>query len=127
MWTWAEARRAYTFAMSIAVAADPVPIAPDSTGTLRVGGTRVTLDTVVASFNEGFSAEEIQVQFPALDLADVYGAIAYYLRHKAALDHHLEAREREGEILRQEIETRFPNAGIRDRLLARRAAQTLES
>jgi len=36
----------------------------DSHGVLRVGGTRVTLDTVIAVFKEGATPEEIVYRYP---------------------------------------------------------------
>ncbi len=37
--------------MPLTFAADPVPLQEESTGTVRVGGTRVTLDTVLTRYN----------------------------------------------------------------------------
>ena len=51
----------------------------DEHGVMRVGSSRVMLDSVVASFQQGHSPETIQQQYPALSLEDVYGAIAWYL------------------------------------------------
>ena len=48
-----------------------VPLKTDQTGMIRVGNTRVRLATVIHTFNEGFTAEEIVSQYPALALADV--------------------------------------------------------
>ena len=62
----------------------------DEQGVLRVGDSRVMLDSVVAGWQQGHSAETIQQQFPALSLADVYGAITYYLRHRADVDQYLD-------------------------------------
>lgn len=102
---------------------DPLPVQMDEHGVLRVGGTRVTLDLVVLAFQEGSTAEEIARQYTSLDLADVYGAISYYLRHRAEVEHYLEEREREAEEIKRRIEARFDPQGIRERLLARRPQQ----
>lgn len=48
----------------------------------RVGGTRVTLDTLVAAFEQGATTEEIAQQYPSPGLADVYSVIGYYLRRR---------------------------------------------
>jgi uncharacterized protein (DUF433 family) len=106
--------------MSLAFATETVPLRRDEHGTLRVGSTRVTLDTVVHAFQNGASAEEIVLRFPTLRLTDVYMVIGYYLRHQAEVDAYLEQREREAEDLRREIEARQDTRGIRERLLARR-------
>ncbi len=107
--------------MSLAVDPEPVPLVTGADGVVRVGTTRVTLDTVVAAFREGATAEEIAQQYPTLRLADVYSVIAYYLRHRTTVDTYLAERSRLGKEARQENEGRSDPTGIRDRLLARRS------
>lgn len=99
-----------------------VPLATDPHGVVRVGGTRVTLDSIVGAFRSGATAEEIAQQFPTVTLPDVYQVIAYYLRHAAEVDAYLSSRQQEAADLRREIETRFDPRGLRARLLARRSA-----
>ncbi len=106
--------------MSLAVSPEPVPLTTDVAGVVRVGTTRVTLDTVVAAFHEGATAEEIAQQYPTLRLADVYSVIAYYLRHRSSVDTYLDDRLRLSKEVRRENEERSEPTGIRDRLLARR-------
>ncbi len=64
-------------------------------GAYRVGGTRVSLDSVVYGFQDGASPECIQQSFPALTLEQVYGAIAFYLANKDAIDQYLVEGEKE--------------------------------
>ena len=109
--------------MSLAIAPERLPLAEDADGVMRVGGTRVTLDTVVGAFNDGASAEDIVSMYPLLDLADVYAVIAYYLRRRADVDAYLHRREEAGAAVRAENETRCDPHGVRERLLARRAAR----
>jgi uncharacterized protein (DUF433 family) len=108
--------------MSITPATAEVPLATDSHGVVRVGGTRVTLDSVVGAFRAGATAEEIAQQFPTLALADVYQVIAYFLNHTAEVESYLAARQKEAGTLRREIEGRFDPRGMRARLIARRTA-----
>ena len=98
---------------------EPVPIDIDAEGVARVGGTRVSIDTVIYAFQQGATAEEIAQQYPVLNLADIYSTITYYLRHKDEIDNYLKSRQGQTEQMRQEIETRFDSMGIRERLLAR--------
>jgi uncharacterized protein (DUF433 family) len=72
--------------MALVVAAQRLPLVTDADGVVRVGSTRVTLDTVVAAFRDGLTAEEIVAQYPALRLADVYQVIGYFLDHEAEVD-----------------------------------------
>lgn len=58
-------------AAQIPLVTEPVPLYADEDGVVRVGGTRVTLDSVVAAFRLGETAEGIVESYPALCLADV--------------------------------------------------------
>jgi len=89
-------------------------------GDILVGGTRVTLDTVVAAFCAGNTPEEIIEQYPSLQLADVYAAIAYYLKNRSSVEEYLNERRAVADEVRRENEARFPSAGIRNRLERRR-------
>jgi uncharacterized protein (DUF433 family) len=104
----------------LSVATQRVPLATDADGAVRVGSTRVTLDTIVVAFREGLTAEEIVNQYPAVSLADVYLVIGYFLNHQAEVDAYLHARQQQAAETRRETEARLDPAGIRDRLLARR-------
>jgi uncharacterized protein (DUF433 family) len=106
--------------MNLVIEAPPVPLRIDEQGVLRVGKTRVPLDTVVHAFNEGASPEEIVMSYTTLALADVYAVINYYLYNRAEVDAYLRQRKAEATRIRAENEKRFPPAGIRARLLARR-------
>lgn len=106
--------------MTLAILVEPTPLEVDADGVVRVGQTRVTLDTVVTAFLEGATAEEIGEQYTSLQLSDIYSVLGYYLRHKAEVDAYLLERQRQAAVIRQEAEQRFNPVGIRDRLLARR-------
>jgi uncharacterized protein (DUF433 family) len=99
---------------------EQVPIHTDADGAVRVGGTRVTLDTVVTAFDAGATAEEIVQQYPSVALADVYSVIGYYLRHPSEVRAYLTQRQQQSAEIRQQNEQRFDPSGIRERLLARR-------
>ncbi|MFC1463880.1 MAG: DUF433 domain-containing protein [Candidatus Brachytrichaceae bacterium NZ_4S206] len=111
--------------MTLTIATETVPLATDVDGVIRVGKTRVTLDTVISAFLDGATAEEITYQYPSLDLADVYSVIAYYLRRRAEVEDYLQRRQEQAEKIRQQNESRFDPTGIRERLLTRRASRSL--
>jgi|SRR5215203_148065 len=102
-----------------AAALEPIPLATDADGVIRVAGTRVTLATVIDTFMTGASPEEIAQDFPVLRLDDIYAVITYYLRHRAEVDASLRERRALAEGIRREIEAHSPQTGLRDRLLAR--------
>jgi uncharacterized protein (DUF433 family) len=62
-----------------------------------VAGTRISLDSIVYSFNAGQSPEAIQEDFPSIKRAQIYGVIAFYLDHQAEIDKYLEETTREFE------------------------------
>jgi len=71
-------------------------------GVYYVPGTRVSLDSLVYAFREGSSPENIREDFDGLTLADVYGAIAFYLHHQTEVDAYLlQRREQWAELERQ--------------------------
>jgi uncharacterized protein (DUF433 family) len=107
-------------AMALLVKAQPIPLETDANGVMRVAGTRVTLDTIVAAFNKGATAEEIVYQYPSLHLADVYAVIGYYLRQRPDVEAYLRQRQQQAEEICKQNEARFDPQGVRDRLLARR-------
>ncbi len=106
--------------MNSADTMERVPIRTDADGVIRVAGTRVTLDTLVAAFDAGATAEAIALQYSSVGLADVYSVIAYYLRHKLEICNYLQKRRAEAATVRAQTEREFPAAGVRDRLVARR-------
>ena len=92
----------------------------DEHGVMRVGKTRVMLDSVVAGFVQGHAPETIQQQFPALNLEEVYGAITYYLAHRDEVQAYLKRQDALWETLRAEAEKQ--ERPVVKRLRALRAA-----
>lgn len=105
--------------MTTGISAEPVPIQLDGSGTYRIAGTRVTLDSVLAAYRSGATAEAVADRFPSIGLADVYAVISWYLHHMEQAHEYLRDRNAEAEQLRQQVEQRFPADGLRQRLLCR--------
>ncbi len=66
-----------------------LPLHEDEHGVIRVGRTRVSLESVVVAFDQGASAEEIVDRYPSLRLAVVYSTIAYVLANRKRVDAYL--------------------------------------
>jgi uncharacterized protein (DUF433 family) len=64
-------------------------------GALRIKGTRVGIEPIVAAFQDGESPEKIAQEFSTVTLAQVYGAIAYYLENKQLIDDDMAESQRE--------------------------------
>jgi len=62
------------------------PYIDQENGALRIAGTRVGLDCVVAHYQEHRTPEQIIESFPTITLAQAYGAIAYYLDNQKLVD-----------------------------------------
>lgn len=108
--------------MAFSIVEEPIPLKIDADGVVRVGGTRVTLDTVVYAFKQGATAEEIVQQYPSLQLADIYSTLGYYLRRQSEIEAYLREREQQAEEVRAKYSQPVDVQGLRERLLARRPA-----
>jgi uncharacterized protein (DUF433 family) len=96
-----------------------IPLTLDADGVVRIGGTLITLDSVVYSFQEGSTADQIVDQYPVLEAADVYAVIGYYLNHREDIDPYLSEQRRQPMEVHSEDKAKNDRAGIRERLLAR--------
>ena len=77
-------------------------------GTYFIAGTRVSLDSVVYAFLRGESPEGIAESFPALELEQIFGALAFYMANRAVVDRYLSEGEREFEAMRQQAQGDHP-------------------
>lgn len=105
-----------------------LPLRLTEDGTILIADSRVSLDSVVYHYKLGASAEQIVQKFPALELADVYAAITYYLTHEAVVEEYLRQQEAKGDEVRRRIESdpqyQANAAELRARILARKAGRT---
>jgi uncharacterized protein (DUF433 family) len=107
--------------------AGPVPLVHGDDGVIRVEGTRVPLDTIAAAFADGATPEEIapmgywrMYRYPSVSLTAAYAVIAWVLQHQDEVSSSLAQRGEVEARVRAENERRFPQDGIRARLLSRR-------
>ena len=76
-----------------------------------VRGKRVSLDSIVCRFLEGLSPESIATDcFPVLNLEEVYGAITYYLAHRAEVDAYLQEADAQYDAFRERVRADYPEA-----------------
>jgi uncharacterized protein (DUF433 family) len=90
----------------------------DRNGGFYLAGTRVSLDSIVQCFNEGLSPEAITEEFESLTLAQVFGAITFYLENQPAIDAYRVRQNQRFEALRRSAAS-LP-APLRERLDAAR-------
>ena len=100
-----------------------VPLKLTEDGTIRIAGSRVALESVIHHYNLGADPEEIASRFRSLQLADIYGALAYYLNHRGEIDIYLCQQEADGDRVESEVlsQSGYQAARIafRERTLAR--------
>ncbi len=69
-------------------------------GEIRLVGHRIGLYHFVYYYNQGFTAEMILCQFPALELATIHKVIAFYLDHRDEVDRYVADYQAELDRLR---------------------------
>jgi uncharacterized protein (DUF433 family) len=95
------------------------PVRREASGALRVGRSRVLVELVIRAFQDGATPEAIAQRYPTARLADIYAVIAYYLRHREAMEAYLAEREQVAQEVRQRLEGHQGDlAELRTRLLA---------
>lgn len=107
--------------MELSITSIELPLAIDEDDVWRIAKTRIRLETVLTAFEEGATPEEIVQDYPPLALADIYAVISYYLQNQAAVTQYLQQRTQQRALIREDNEARWPQAGIRARLLQRQA------
>jgi len=110
--------------MSVSIGTNPKPVRRVEGGTLRVGSTRVSLDSVVYAYNRGEDAFEIQRNFDTLSLAEIHAAIAYYLHNKSNVDEYLAKRAIEFEAAR--TKSHEVNKDLIEKITARARSKGLD-
>ena len=95
------------------------PFRWDEAGGIRIGSSRVTLDSILASYHNGSTPEEIAIQYSVVRLEDIYSTIAYYLNHRQEIESYLEQRSQQSQQLRQQLSQKHNLVDLRQRLLAR--------
>lgn len=88
---------------------------------MLVEGTRVPIDTIIGAFQDGYTADEINDQYPTVSLAAVHQVIGYYLQNRAELDGYVAKREKKKAEIRTECEQRWPADEIVARIRARQS------
>jgi uncharacterized protein (DUF433 family) len=99
-----------------------VPLTVTEQGTIRIKGSRVSLDSIIHHFKLGATAEQIVQSFPSLSLGD----IAYYLTHRQEIEEYLHQQEIEADALQEQLESnpeyQAEIAELRSRIMGQWAA-----
>ena len=98
-----------------------IPLEANEKGELRVRGTRIPLQYLIYEYRAGATAEDIVARYPSLKLGDVHTLLSFYLGNQAEVNRYVQERELLAGEWEKRIKDRFPQKGLRERLLAREA------
>jgi uncharacterized protein (DUF433 family) len=100
-----------------------VPLTVTKDDAIRIGGSRVSLESVLYHYEAGATPEQIASKLPSLRLGDIYSVSAYYLNHQESVEAYLREAEAAGDGVQAEIESQPAYLAtmddIRQRLLKR--------
>ncbi len=96
-----------------------VPLAEDPHGVIRVGGTRVTLESIVTAWRQGATPEEVAMQFPSVGVDDLYLVFGWVFRNRKAVDNYVQERQALADDTEQKVRHSLGLTDLRDRLQAR--------
>jgi uncharacterized protein (DUF433 family) len=85
-------------------------------GSVRVIGSRITLDTIVGCYQMGDTPEDILDSFPSLTLEQINAIIGWYLNNRAEVDEYIREGEIEAEKVMREIESWPQNIAFREKM-----------
>jgi len=71
-------------------------------GRIRIEGTRITVHQIVTCYQQGLTPEEIADQYPHINLAQIYAALAHYHAKRDEIDRELEAENADFQRLANE-------------------------
>lgn len=92
---------------------------------MLIGDSLVSLDSIYYAFREGGTPESIAQDYPPIQLADVYTAIAYILQNREAVESYLREQELLGDLAEVKLRTKYgaEMAEFRQRVFAREEAR----
>lgn len=92
---------------------------------IRLQGHRIGLEHIVERYNEGYSPEQIALEYPGISLEQIHGVLAYYLHNQAQVDAYIERIDAEAERRYQEWAATMPEVSKRVRAVLARRRQEL--
>jgi uncharacterized protein (DUF433 family) len=74
-------------------------------GRPKIAGTGLTVQRIVGWYKMGMAPEEIALEYPHLNLAQVHAALAYYHANRQEIDTDVDAEERASVSWEQQLTT----------------------
>lgn len=92
------------------------PLILGDDGTIRISGSRVSLEIIVRQFKQGATAEQLLEDFPSLTLRDIYGTIYYYLDNTEAVEDYMRQQEKTIAQIQAFLASHIDSATLRVRI-----------
>ncbi len=84
----------------------------DPTEAIRLKGTRIDLQDVIELHRLGVPPERIADRYAGVELLSIYGAVAYYLANRDAVEEYLARREAVARDHRERSMCQSPSAAV---------------
>ncbi len=78
----------------------------DADGSIRVSGTRVTLESVIDCHHRSDTPEDIHESFDVLPIADIKAVITYYSANRVDIDRYIAMQDEIGDEWQRHWEER---------------------
>jgi len=75
---------------------------------IRVKGTRIPIDTIIAAYQRGDTVTEIDVGFPTVGLSNIFAILSYYVENQTMIDAYLARGEAFAEKMQDKWESLHP-------------------
>lgn len=72
-------------------------------GSVRIGGTRITVGRIATLYRQGRSAEDIGREYPHLSLSQVYAALAWFHANREQIESELAVIDAEYDELKRTV------------------------
>ena len=82
---------------------------------IRLKGHRIGLEHIVERYHEGYTPEQMALEYPGVSLEQIYGVIAYYLHNQAEADAYITRIDAEAEARRRAWAAHMPELSQRVR------------
>lgn len=82
---------------------------------IRLRGHRIGLEHVVERYHEGYSPEQIALEYPGVSLEQIHAVIAYYLHHQQEVDAYMARIDAEADARYREWAAHMPEVSKRVR------------
>lgn len=95
---------------------------------IRLRGHRIGLEHIVERYHEGYSPEQIALEYPGVSLEQIHAVLAYYMHNQQEVDAYIARIDAEADARYREWVAHMPEVSKRVRaVLQQQRSETLAS